>query len=178
MDFIVMNNWVIELSAADKHTKKNFLKQHADKKVLMDLTCFDVEEFYSEFPQLEGACSTLLSRDGRCEVHLRTEDLGGLELLKAQGYLPTLVSFVTPGFIVPRTIATITNEAYFSLEDQVASASDIDRAMKFGVNYPRGPFEWTQGKEKIIVEILDLLKKKTNDPRYSTSQLLRKIATN
>ncbi len=173
-----MSNWIIELSFGDKNAKKNFLRQHADKKVLMDLTCFDVEEFYSEFPQLQGSCSTLLSHDKRCEVHLRTADLAGVELLKAQGYLPTLVSFVTPGFIVPRTIATITNEAYFALEDQVASASDIDRAMKFGVNYPRGPFEWTQGKEKIIVQILDLLKQKTGDPRYTASQLLRQKATN
>ncbi len=173
-----MNDWVIELNANDKTSKENFLKLHADKKVLMDLTCFDVEEFYQKFPQLLGSCSTLLSHNKRCEVHLRTADLDGVELLKAQGYQPTIVSFVTPGFIVPRTIATITNEAYFALEDQVASASDIDRAMKFGVNYPRGPFEWTRGKEKVIVQVLDLLKEKTNDPRYIASRLLREKATN
>lgn len=172
-----MNNWVLDLSFGDKTSKENFLKQHADKKVLMDLTCFDVEDFYQKFPQLQGACSTLLSYNKRCEVHLRTDDLGGLELLKELGYSPALVSFVTPGFVVPRTIATIANEAYFTLEDQVATASDIDRAMKYGVNYPQGPFEWIQGKEKVVVKILDLLKEITGDSRYDASSLLRQIAT-
>ncbi|MBK7308373.1 MAG: hypothetical protein IPI88_16100 [Chitinophagaceae bacterium] len=47
-----------------------------------------------------------------------------------------------PGFIAARVIAMIINEAYFALEDNVSSKTEIDTAMKLGTNYPFGPFEW------------------------------------
>ena len=46
------------------------------------------------------------------------------------------------GFISSRVIASIINEAYFTLEEQVSSKEEIDTAMKLGTNYPYGPFEW------------------------------------
>jgi len=80
---------------------------------------------------------------------------------------------VSCGFIFPRTIVQIINEAYFALEEKVASKEDINRAMKFGVNYPLGPFDWAQGKEKLVVTLLDELLLKTNDQRYRCCSLLR-----
>jgi 3-hydroxybutyryl-CoA dehydrogenase len=47
-----------------------------------------------------------------------------------------------PGFISPRIIAMIINEAYFAKDENVSSENDIDIAMKLGTNYPYGPFEW------------------------------------
>jgi 3-hydroxybutyryl-CoA dehydrogenase len=46
-----------------------------------------------------------------------------------------------PGFVTTRINALIGNEAFRMLEQGVASAEDIDRALKLGLNHPMGPFE-------------------------------------
>jgi 3-hydroxybutyryl-CoA dehydrogenase len=47
----------------------------------------------------------------------------------------------SPGFITSRINALIGNEAFYLLEEGVASARDIDKALKLGLNHPMGPFE-------------------------------------
>ena len=47
----------------------------------------------------------------------------------------------SPGFITSRVNVTIGNEAFFMLMEGVASARDIDKALKLGLNHPMGPFE-------------------------------------
>ncbi|HWG58551.1 MAG TPA: 3-hydroxyacyl-CoA dehydrogenase NAD-binding domain-containing protein [Candidatus Acidoferrales bacterium] len=47
----------------------------------------------------------------------------------------------SPGFITSRINAMIGNEAFFMLQEGVASAADIDKALKLGLNHPMGPFE-------------------------------------
>ena len=46
-----------------------------------------------------------------------------------------------PGFITSRVNASIGNEAFYMLMEGVASARDIDKALKLGLNHPMGPFE-------------------------------------
>ena len=46
-----------------------------------------------------------------------------------------------PGFLVNRVLRAITNEAYFLLENGVASFEDIDKACALGLNHPMGPFQ-------------------------------------
>lgn len=53
----------------------------------------------------------------------------------------TVVVRESPGFITSRVNALIGNEAFRMLEEGVASAQDIDRALKLGLNHPMGPFE-------------------------------------
>ena len=47
----------------------------------------------------------------------------------------------SPGFVTSRINAMIGNEAFFMLQEGVASAADIDKALKLGLNHPMGPFE-------------------------------------
>ena len=76
-----------------------------------------------------------------------------------------------PGFIAPRILSMIINEAYFAKEQNVSTETEIDTAMKLGTNYPKGPFEW---KEEIgvrnILQLLETLNK--TDNRYKPSHLL------
>ena len=80
------------------------------------------------------------------------------------------------GFISLRVVASIINEAYFALEQQVSSKEEIDTAMKLGTNYPYGPFEWS---EKIgLKNIYSLLRHLTvEQKRYEPAALLTKEAT-
>ena len=53
----------------------------------------------------------------------------------------TVVVKESPGFITSRINAMIGNEAFFMLQEGVATAADIDKAVKLGLNHPMGPFE-------------------------------------
>lgn len=80
-----------------------------------------------------------------------------------------------PGFVTPRIIAMIINEAYFALGENVSTKKEIDTAMRLGTNYPFGPFEWSD----IIGlnEIYNLLKiLSEDDERYEPAPLLIKEA--
>lgn len=80
------------------------------------------------------------------------------------------------GFISPRVIACIINEAYFALEEQVSTKNEIDIAMKLGTNYPYGPFEWS--KRIGLRNIFDLLHRLAREQkRYEPAALLTKEAT-
>ncbi len=46
-----------------------------------------------------------------------------------------------PGFITSRINAMIGNEAFYMLQEGVATAEDIDKALRLGLNHPMGPFE-------------------------------------
>jgi 3-hydroxybutyryl-CoA dehydrogenase len=47
-----------------------------------------------------------------------------------------------PGLVVARTMAMLINEAADAVLQGVCTAEGADAAMKLGVNYPAGPFEW------------------------------------
>ena len=47
----------------------------------------------------------------------------------------------SPGFVTSRINALIGNEAFYMLQEGIASARDIDKALKVGLNHPMGPFE-------------------------------------
>lgn len=79
-----------------------------------------------------------------------------------------------PGLVAMRTVAMLANEAFEAMMQGVGTAEAIDNAMRFGVNYPRGPVEWAQaiGLSE-IVSTLDSLLRLTGDPRYRCSLGLR-----
>ena len=80
------------------------------------------------------------------------------------------------GFISPRIVSMIINEAYFTLEEDVSTKEEIDIAMKLGTNYPYGPFEWS--KKIGLKKIADLLKELSiTEKRYEPSSLLLKEAS-
>jgi 3-hydroxybutyryl-CoA dehydrogenase len=74
-----------------------------------------------------------------------------------------------------RVISCIVNEAYLALSEGVATAEDIDRAMKLGANYPRGPFEWEDeiGTDRIL-HTLDSLRT-THGDAYLAAPSLRRL---
>jgi 3-hydroxybutyryl-CoA dehydrogenase len=47
----------------------------------------------------------------------------------------------SPGFVTSRVNALIGNEAFYMLQEGIATAEDIDKALKLGLNHPMGPFE-------------------------------------
>ena len=176
MTNVSFGNILLNFGFGTKEEKKALLKEHADKTIYMDLTCYDPNEFYAEFQNLKGSFAALFAdAEKKIEIHFKEKNPLVLEKLKELGFKPTEVSFASCGFIFPRTIVQIINEAYFALEEGVASKEDIDRAMKFGVNYPKGPFEWARNKEKVVITLLDELFTLTQDSRYKACSLIRSV---
>ena len=79
----------------------------------------------------------------------------------------------SPGFITSRVNALIGNEAFAMLEAGIASAEDIDKALKLGLNHPMGPFELVDlvGLD-VRLSILEYLHR-TLGEKYRPSPLLR-----
>jgi len=69
------------------------------------------------------------------------ETLQAIEAVAARMGKETVVVRESPGFITTRVNATIGNEAFYMLMEGIASARDIDKALKLGLNHPMGPFE-------------------------------------
>jgi 3-hydroxybutyryl-CoA dehydrogenase len=83
----------------------------------------------------------------------------------------------TPGLIVARTVAMLANLAADALACRVASESDIDTAMRLGVNYPLGPLAWArQWGIGTVLRLLDSLENWYRDGHYRASPLLRRAA--
>jgi 3-hydroxybutyryl-CoA dehydrogenase len=78
----------------------------------------------------------------------------------------------SPGFITSRVNAMIGNEAFYMLQEGIASAEDIDKALKLGLNHPMGPFELVDlvGLD-VRLNILEYLHK-TLGEKYRPSPLL------
>jgi 3-hydroxybutyryl-CoA dehydrogenase len=96
-------------------------------------------------------------------------------LLKALDY-KWIVTPETPAGVTLRVICCMINEASFSLQEGLASPEDIDIAMKLGMNYGMGPFEYADklGVD-VVLRVLEYLQAETGDPRYRPAQLLRKM---
>jgi 3-hydroxybutyryl-CoA dehydrogenase len=96
-----------------------------------------------------------------------------LETAEKLGKTPIAVSDV-PGFIVNRFMCLMYNEAAQLIQDGVATAKDIDTAMKLGANHPMGPCEISDmAGVDIVLNALDSLYTVSGDQRYKPAQLLK-----
>jgi 3-hydroxybutyryl-CoA dehydrogenase len=82
----------------------------------------------------------------------------------------------SPAFVVNRLLIPVLNEACFALDEHVASARDIDLAMKAGAGMPMGPFELADliGLD-VALEVAETLSRDFGDPKYRPAPLLRRM---
>ena len=89
------------------------------------------------------------------------ETIAVMEAVSVKMGKETVLVKESPGFITTRINAMIGNEAFYMLQDGVASARDIDKGLKLGLNHPMGPFE--------LVDLVGL------DTRLSILQYLHRM---
>jgi 3-hydroxybutyryl-CoA dehydrogenase len=97
-------------------------------------------------------------------------------LFQALGKAVSVIGDV-PGMIVARTVARIVDLAHDAVAKGVATKEDIDTAMRLGVNYPLGPFEWSRrlGRNWAYA-LLDDLHLRDPSGRYAPSLALYRHA--
>ena len=81
-----------------------------------------------------------------------------------------------PGLVFPRILSLIINEAARSLDEGIATAEEIDIALRLGTNYPQGPLRWADeiGLDEVLA-VIEGLQEETGDDRYRPAPLLRKL---
>ena len=171
---------VIDLSPLRTKNKVLFLKElvrTTKAEVISDLSLTWPEMVLNNCPKISGAVSLLFfSPTEKVETFAKTP--------VAQKHIDDFLAVIGKGgvnhqdlkvgFHYPRAISMIINEAYFALEENLASPKDIDLAMKFGVNYPLGPIEWGDKIGlKYVVDLLNELYEITEDSRYRVSRELK-----
>lgn len=98
-----------------------------------------------------------------------------VKLTKEIGKTPVEVK-EAPGFVVNRILVPMINEAIGILGDGIASAADIDEAMKLGANHPMGPLALSDliGND-IILSVMNTLYSEFGDTKYRPAPLLKKM---
>lgn len=98
------------------------------------------------------------------------------ELAVSLGKDPVVTNIESPAGVVSRVLAGLINEAVLVLESGVASAEDIDKAMKLGTNMPMGPLALLDliGLDVHMAK-METLYRELGDTRYRTPYLIRKM---
>lgn len=154
---------VIDLLFEQKHT--SVLQSLSTELVIISSVENTLTETDSSFVRINGWPSFLKSSIIEAssitgDKEAKAEEIFSLFNKKLE-WLPDEV-----GFITPRVVSMIINEAFIALKESVSTKEEIDTAMKLGTNYPYGPFEWAK---KIGIErIKNLLSKLSIEQgRYS-----------
>lgn len=132
-----------------------------------DVAVFDLPVSQQEGATLAWAPSYLASEAWTAQAP---------QWLRVLGFNPVEVAD-TPGLVVARTLAMLINEAADAVQQGVCSQQGADSAMKLGVNYPAGPFEWLAGwNVAAVLAVLDALDAHYRGERYRVSPWLRQKA--
>jgi len=119
-----------------------------------------------------SAAGLAIAASGGCPAAAVDEAAG---LLQAAGLAVYVIDDV-PGLVVTRTVAMLVNGAVDALAKGVASAADIDLAMRLGTGYPLGPLAWgDRWGPEVVLGVLDTLQAWYGEDRYRPSARLRRI---
>ena len=110
-----------------------------------------------------------------CKAIRTSNSIICMELAAAIGKTPVLVN-EAPGFVVNRILIPLVNEGIGIYADGIASAEDIDNAMKLGANHPMGPLALGDliGLD-VCLAIMEVLHQEFGDDKYRPHPLLRKM---
>ena len=109
-------------------------------------------------------------------LHTSNETVDKIKaFVKTIGKTPVEV-YEYPGFVTTRAIVPLLNEAMHILLEGVATAKDIDTAMKLGYNFQYGPLEMADmmGLDEVLAW-MESLWKTLGEPRYRACPILRKM---
>ena len=161
----------IDLLFENNPGRIEWLKNSGASLIIINSVDTRLQDLHKDFIRING-WNTFLKRPVVEAAAYNTElKAKAEELFLNLGRKTEWVADIT-GFITPRVVAAIINEAFFALEEKVSTREEIDIAMKTGTNYPYGPFEWSEkiGLSAVYSVLMALSKEQS---RYQPSILLK-----
>ncbi len=139
--------------------------QRSAEESIADLVLFDLALDYPATSRIALAAADQASDAARNSA---------AAVFQALGKRVTFIDDV-PAMVVMRLLATLANEAADAVGQGVCTAADLDAAMRFGFNYPRGPLEWADAVGPArIVTVLEHLAHSAGADRYRLAAYLRR----
>jgi 3-hydroxybutyryl-CoA dehydrogenase len=160
----------IDLLFDNSRERIQFLRKFLPGTVIINSVTDTLKDTDLSFIRINGwptfLRSSLIEASGEGEDQKKKAEQVFRQFNKQIEWLPD-----APGFITPRVVSMIINEAFIALEEGVSSVEEIDTAMKLGTNYPFGPFQWAQeiGLQRIVTLLNRLSETQT---RYAPSKEL------
>ena len=141
---------VIDLSTSSIEDKVSFYKNLKAKKVkvMSDLSTYSKESFELLLKHLDGSIANRFKNNDKVEVLLKVHDEKLLNSIYQTLDVSPVAHLHSKGHIFPRILCMIFNEAKIAEEEKLASSEDLDLAMRFGLNYPKGPLSWINDFQK------------------------------
>lgn len=137
--------------------------RRAAEEGFANLVLFDLCLDYATTPRLLVTCA---DQCGQGAFH------GVVGTLQRAGLSVSHIDDVA-GMVGLRTVAMLTNEAADAVVQGIATAADIDLAMRFGTNYPRGPLAWADLLGPgFVSRVLTHLREHYGEERYRVSPLI------
>ncbi len=178
------------LSGGDRHAARarlcpaESLSELAGSNLVVEAVLERLDVKQQLFRELEEAVSDdclPLALDYRRATRIAlcaSQDTRQQTLVEATGLFQALGKDVSvigdaPGMIVARTVARIVDLAHDAVSKGVATEEDVDTAMRLGVNYPLGPFEWGRRLGRVWAhDLLEELHLREPSGRYAPSLAL------
>lgn len=165
---------IVDLQFDNTAERLNTLIGHEKKTIIVNSVLYTVKELDKNIVRFNG-WNTFLhgpiveASAASDEIKQEAEDVFQA-LGKQVEWVPDMI-----GFIAPRVVSSIINEAYIALQEGISTKEEINTAMKLGTAYPYGPFEWA---DKITLKNIAALLKKLSieDERYLPNELLMEAA--
>lgn len=160
---------VIDLLFDENPDHLEILRTLKGKLIIINSVIYTLAETEKSFVRINGWNGFLEKNilEASANAESRLDASGALAVFnKTPEWVPD-----STGFVSPRVICMIINEAYLALKEGVSTKDQINTAMKLGTNYPFGPFEWA---EKIgVYKVTALLTKLSSfNPKYSPAENL------
>ena len=158
---IKVGNAILALTNGDTATKRS---DQSKIKNLIHLDCaFD----------FASSKRILLAKADQCS---QESFEGVVGTLQKAGYQVSQIDDIA-GMLACRTICMLANEAADSVLQGVASIEDVDTAMRYGTNYPKGPLRWADDLGlKYVADVLNNLSAHYGEERYRISPLIQRKA--
>jgi len=160
----------------ENHTQDAMYYLNTTATVFLSSVCVNL---YSYFPDAEiygiNALPTMLGRNllEVCGTKGKKRDI--TEIIKSLGWEDAEWVDCRVGLVTPRIICMIINEAYYTVQEGTANREDIDKGMKLGTAYPKGPFEWCGELGVVnVYRVLESIWEDTREERYKVCPLLKK----
>ena len=141
--------------------------RRADEEALANLVLFDLAADYASTPRLAVALADQCG-SGAAQLAIGTLQKAGLAVSRIDD---------VAGMVALRTVAMLANEAADGVLQGIGSARDIDTAMRYGTNYPKGPLAWADELGiRRVATVLANLREHYGEERYRVSPLIQRKA--